>query len=164
MRHRATGFVARSRITGRFNFKHYRHGLLLAEYDYPNLVVDAGLAAIAGNLILTGHTTAFSYLALGTDNTAPDPSDTALGSEITTAGGARALATLSRQTTSVTNDTAQLAKTFTFTAGGTFAITEAGAFDDPTSGIMLCRASFVAINVVPTDTLAGTYKISFAAA
>lgn len=89
------------------------------------------------------------------------PSATALGSEITTGGGARGAATVTNQTTTTTGDTERWVKTFTFTSG--FAVTEEGLFDNNTSGgNMLASQSFSAINVVNTDTLQITHNVVFA--
>lgn len=107
---------------------------------------------------LGGTTTApVTAIALGIGS----PSATALGSEITTAGGQRGAATVTNTTTDSTGDTEQWVKTFTFT--GSFAITEEGLFDNnSTGGNMLASQSFSAINVVDTDTLQITHKVKVA--
>jgi len=152
------GWRPRVKPAGVFHFVHRRaDGTLVEERDVPNLIVSAGLAALAGLSIATGHTNAFDYIAIGTGVTAPVAGNTTLGTEITTGGGARALATLSRVTTTVTNDTARLVKTFTFTSS--FAVTEAGVLDSAAVGTLLCRQTFTAINVVSTETLEVTYSI-----
>lgn len=153
---------ARAGVGGVFHIQHIRDGRVIDERVVHNLVVNAGLAALAGLTIATGHTNAFDYIAIGTGTTAPAAANTALQAEISTGGGARALATLSRVTTTVTNDSAQLVKTFTFTSS--FAVTEAGVFDSSAAGTMLCRQTFTAINVVNTDTLAVTYTVTYVAA
>lgn len=123
-----------------------------------NLIVDSGAAAVAGLIIQVGSTSPFSYIAIGEGNTAATGGNTTLETEITTGGGARALASLSRVTTDISNDTAQLIKTFTFTSS--FGVVEAGVFDSAaTSATMLCRQTFTAIPVVSTDSLEVTYKI-----
>ena len=102
--------------------------------------------------------------AIGTGTTGEGASDTALETEITTGGGARASATCSRVTTSQTNDTAQLVYTWTFSS--TFAVTESGVFDaagPPPSGVMLCRKTFSAINVGSGDQLQITWKVQVSA-
>ena len=151
------------KVAGAFHFEHYRNGALIDERSVRNLIVNDGFAAVAGLIIQTGSTSPFAYLAIGQSTQAAASTDTALYAEIsgTSGGGKRALATLSRVTTDVTNDTAQLAKTFTFTTTGTYAITEAGVFNAITtsSGTMLCRQIFAAINVVILDVLNLTYKI-----
>jgi hypothetical protein len=150
-------------LTGHFGLEHYRAGSLIDSRSVRNTIVNDGLAAVAGLIIQTGSTSPFTYLAIGTSTTAVSSTDTALYGELTTGGGQRSLATLSRVTTDVTNDTAQLVHTFTFTTTGTYPITEAGVFNVVTtssgSGAMLCRQIFTAINVVNTDTLEITYKL-----
>jgi hypothetical protein len=59
-------------------------------------------------------------------------------------------------TTDVTNDTAQLVYTFTVT--GTAAVTESGVFNAASSGVLLARQVFSAINVVNGDSLQITWK------
>ena len=121
-----------------------------------NTITDVGKAVSAGqvNGVTTAPVTAIA-IGIGT------PSATALGSESTTNGGERGAATTSRVTTTVTNDTAQWVKTFTFT--GALALTEEGLFDNNTSGgNMLASQSFSAVNVVNTDTLQVTHKIKCA--
>jgi hypothetical protein len=151
------------KLSGEFHFEQFRSGVLLDERHVRNLIVNGGFAAVAGLIIQTGSTSPFSYLAIGQSTQAAASTDTSLYLEIsgTSGGGARSLATLSRVTTDTTNDTAQLAKTFLFTTTGTYAITEAGVFNTITtsSGTMLCRQTFTAINVVALDVLNLTYKL-----
>jgi hypothetical protein len=143
-------------LRGSFRFRVFRAGALVAERRGFNLIVSAGKAAIAG--LANGlHADPFAYLALGTGTTAPDAADTTLETEITTNGGARALATLSQVTTDVTDDTAQLVKTFAIT--GNLAVTEAGVFDALAVGTMLCRHTFTVINLVNGDSLEVTYQL-----
>jgi hypothetical protein len=121
-----------------------------------NTITDVG-KKIAADQIGGTTTTPVTAIALGIDT----PSTTALGSEITTAGGSRGAATVSNTTTTTTGDTEQWVKTFTFS--GSFAITEEGLFNNNTSGgIMLASQSFSAINVVDTDTLQITHKVTVA--
>ena len=123
---------------------------------FNNLVVNAGLAGMASRCNGSGGEAAFTYLAVGTGTTAPAAGNTALETEITDSGLARASATVSRVTTSVSNDTAQLDKTWNVT--GTKAVTEAGAFNAASSGTMLGRQTFSAVNVANGDTLQVIYK------
>lgn len=124
-----------------------------------NTITNAGLAQIA---LLAGDASAvpFTFLALGTGTTAAAATDTTLVTESSASGLARAAATVTRVTTTVANDTLQLVKTFT--AGASAAITEAGIFNDATTGTLLGRQVFSAVNVASGDTLAITYKVSFA--
>jgi hypothetical protein len=121
-----------------------------------NLITTAGKAGVASRINGDGSEAAFTYLAVGTGTTAADAADTTLETEIVDSGMERAAATASRVTTDVTNDTAQLVKTWTVT--GTKAVTECGALNAASTGTLLGRQVFSAINVVSGDTLAVTYK------
>lgn len=120
-----------------------------------NLVTDAGKAGMASRLNGSGSEAAFTYIAVGTGTTAAASGDTALQTEITDSGLARVSATASRVTVDVTNDGARL--TTTFTVSGTKAVTESGVLNASSSGVLLARQVFSAINVVSGDTLAITW-------
>ena len=121
-----------------------------------NLVTTAGKAGVASRINGDGAEAAFTYLAVGVGTTAADAANTTLESEIVDSGLARAAATASRVTTDVTNDTAQLLKSWT--VSGTKAITEAGTLNAASTGTLLGRQVFSAINVVSGDTFQITYK------
>ncbi len=130
-----------------------------------NLVTSTGKAAVASRINGSGAEAAFVSIGIGTGTTAASVSDTALetgkAADGTGDSGVHALAsgsvTASRVTTSVTNDTAQLLGTVTFTAS--MAVTESGVFNANTAGVMLARQVFSAVNVVSTDTLQLTWKV-----
>lgn len=122
-----------------------------------NLVTNAGFAGAAGRLMGSGAPAAFTYIAVGTGTTAAAVTDTALQTETTTSGLARASGTVSLVTTTVTNDTAQVTNTFTVT--GTVAVTESGVLNAASAGTLLCHQVFTAINVASGDSLAITWKI-----
>lgn len=147
-------------IRGEFDIVHLRGGQEIARYTKRNLITSAGKAGLASVCGGDGGEAVFKYLAIGTATAAAAAGDTALGAEITTGGGERAAATVSRVTTTVTNDTSQLVKTFAFTAA--FAVTEMGALNDPTAGTLLAHQVFSAINVVSGDSLQITHKTIFA--
>lgn len=132
------------------------------ELNLSNLVTDAGMAAVASRINGSGGENAFTYIAIGIGTTAAAQGDTTLQSEITTNGGQRAAATVSRVTTDVTNDTAQLVDTFSFT--GSFAVTESGVFNAASNGVLLARRVFTAINVISGDSLQITWKFDVDAA
>ena len=136
-----------------------KNGGLVESVEKKNLVTSAGKAAVAGLVGNTGSVGAFTYLAVGTGTTAAAVGDTALGAEITTNGLARAAATVSRVTTSVTNDTLQL--TYTWTATGASAVTELGALNAASSGTLLGRQVFSAINTSNGFSLTLTYRFQF---
>jgi hypothetical protein len=122
-----------------------------------NLVTSAGKAGAAGRLNGSGAPAAFTYIAVGTGATAANIADTTLQTETATSGLSRANGTVSLVTTTVTNDTAQVTNTFTVT--GTVAVTESGVLNAASTGTLLCRQTFSAINVVNGDSLAITWKV-----
>ena len=121
-----------------------------------NTITNTGLAGIASRINGDGSEATFTYLAVGTGTTASSATDTTLETEITDSGLIRASATCSRVTTTVTNDTAQLVYTWTVT--GTKAVTEAGALNISSAGVLLGRQVFSAVNVANEDSLQLTYK------
>ena len=139
-------------------FGHWTEEPMLAS----NLITNAGLAVMASRFNGADSEAAVTYIALGTGATAANVTDTTLVTEISTGGGSRAAATASRQTTTVTNDTSRLLKTFSFTSS--FAVTESGIFNAASSGDMAARQVFSAINVSNGDSLQVTWDIDFAAA
>lgn len=125
-----------------------------------NLITNAGFALIAGRLNGSGSPAAATYIAVGTGTNAANVADTTLQTESATAGLSRASATVSLVTTTVTNDTAQMLVTFTVT--GTVAVTESGVLNAASTGTLLCRQVFSAINVVNGDSLQITWKVKAA--
>jgi hypothetical protein len=123
-----------------------------------NLVTTAGASGVAARINGSGSPAAYTYIALGTNTTAAADANTQLGAEITTSGGARAAASVSLVTTETSGDTAQLQNTFAFTTGGTFAITESGVLNAASTGTLLARQVFSAINVASGDSLQVTWK------
>lgn len=123
-----------------------------------NLIVNTGLAEIAGLIGNTGTPTAFTYLAVGSASTAAAATDTTLETELTDGGLERAAATVTRTTTTTTNDTLQLVKVFTVT--GTKTVREVGVFNDSSVGIMLSRSVLVSDkNLESGDTFTLTYQL-----
>ena len=121
-----------------------------------NLVTNAGAAGVASRINGDGSEAAFTYIAVGTGTTAANVADTTLETESAASGLSRAAGTASRVTTDVTNDTAQLLKSFSVT--GSVAVTESGVLNAAASGVLLARQVFSAINVVNGDTLQITWK------
>lgn len=124
-----------------------------------NTVTNTGKAAMASRFNGSGGEAAFTYLAVGTGATAAAAGDTALGAEISTSGLSRANATVSRVTTTQTNDTAQAL--YTWTASGSVSPTECGILNASSSGILAARQVFTAIPLVSTDSFQLTYKVQF---
>lgn len=146
---------------GRARIQIFQDGKCIQDGGWQkNGSTNAGLAVISGLAGNTGAQNAFIYLELGTGNTAFSASQTTLISAITDSGLARAAATISRVTTTQTNDTLQL--TYTWTASGTKTIAEVGVFNAASSGVMGYRQ-------VPASTLSAvsgnqimiTYQIKY---
>lgn len=121
-------------------------------------VVDSGLAIVT-NRVKNGDTGATEpkYMHWGTGVTAADVANTALG---TARAEARTSATTSQQTTTTTNDTYRAIGTIAC-ASTAAAITEYGQFDASTSGNMLVRATFDAINLQVGDSIQFTSNVVF---
>ncbi len=122
-----------------------------------NLIVSAGKAGAASRINGSGGEAAFTYIGVGTGTTSPAAGNTTLETELAASGLSRANGTVSRITTSVTNDTAQV--TYAFSVTGSQAVTEAGLFNASSSGTLLARQAFSALNVVNGDSLTITWRI-----
>ena len=109
-----------------------------------NLVVDVGLAAIAG--MLSGDIAAglYKYIGVGTDATAEDHAQTALLAEVET----RISGTQGRATGSVTNDTYTLSAAVGCVSAR--ALNESGIFNSatPSGSAMLARKKFLTVKNV----------------
>jgi len=123
---------------------------------------NVGFAAVAGLMGDVDAQDPFTYLALGTGSTAADPTDTTLEAEIADTGLARHVATVSRVTTTVANDTMQLL--YEWTATGVKILREIGAFNAAAAGAMLGRKVFDAITTAVDMKVKMTYKFPFSAA
>lgn len=112
---------------------------------------------------LTAAFGAWTHIAVGSGSTNFADTQTTLVTEITTNGLARAAATASRVTTTVTNDTAQWTKTFTVTglgAGVGITAREYGLFNQSSGGTMAMRFVDAAdATHVDNDAIALTLKL-----
>ncbi len=128
------------------------NGELKNECEVSNLVVDAGLDFIASRMAGTSSAV-MSHMAIGSDDTAADAGDTTLGSE---------LGRVTLDSATVTDNA--IAYVATFPAGtGTGAVTEAGLFNDATTGDMLCRTVFSVINKAAGDSMVITWTVTVSA-
>ena len=122
-----------------------------------NLVPSAGAAGVASRLMGSGSEAVFIYIGVGTGSTAANATDTGLETETTVSGLTRATGAISRSTTDVTNDTAEVTKTFS--VSGTVAVTESGVYNAAFgSGTLLNRQVFSAVSVENGDSLQMTHK------
>jgi len=125
-----------------------------------NTITKAGMAQLA---LLAGDAAAvpFTYLAVGSNSTAVSADDTALGTEITNHGLERAAATVSRVTTTNTNDTLQLYKVWTASGGSSDTVKEVGIFNAASGPTILGHALTGDKAVASGETLTGTYQVKF---
>lgn len=135
------------------------NGNVRDSFTVDNSIMNAGLAQLA-SLAGDASATPFTYLALGTSSTAVAASQTALQAEITDTGLARASATVSRVTTTQTNDTLQ--EYYEWTASGSKTIEEVGIFNASSAGVMLSRALTSTKTVTNGEKINVTYKVKFA--
>lgn len=139
-----------------------RDGELVYENETHNLTPNAAIAAFIKRIGGDGSTSAFTYLALGTGDTAAANDDTALETEITDSGLERASATVTYETDSITGDTLQLVKEWIAT--GSKSVTEVGVFNDASAGTLGGRTVKTAVPLEANDVYTITYKIILARA
>jgi hypothetical protein len=145
------------KIKGSYEFQIFdTKGNIRDSWTVDNLVVDGGLALIAG--LVTGTGTAPTYIAVGTDSTAVAGTQTTLEAEIIDSGLERAEGTITLVTENVNNDTIQIQ--YVWTATGDKTVEEVGIFNDPSAGTMLSRALTTSKEILSGDSLAGTYKLT----
>lgn len=126
-----------------------KDGNVKDERTFKNLVVSAGKTFIASRMVGTSANI-MSHMAIGSDNTAADAADTALGSEL----GRVAI-------DSGTSSGAVATFVATFPAGtGTGAVVEAGLFNASSSGTMLCRTVFSVVNKGADDAMTITWQVT----
>lgn len=122
------------------------------------VLTNAGKAAIASRICGAGAEAVFDYLATGTGTTAAAAADTTLETEITDSGLARAQdASPTRETTTVTNDTAVVSVTFSVT--GTKAVTEGGLLNAASGGTLMVHDVHAVINLANGHTYIYTVKV-----
>jgi len=118
--------------------------------EIPNTIVTAGKNELAS--LITGNGTAFGYMAVGTGTTSVVAGDTTLETELdrnaTTVSGGTA-----------TNNTIEF-ETVWNAGDGTGSITEAGIFNAASSGDMLARTTFSAVNKSASDILTITWTVT----
>jgi len=118
--------------------------------EIPNTIVTAGKNELAS--LITGNGTVFGYMAVGTGTTSVVAGDTTLETELdrnaTTVSGGTA-----------TNNTIEF-ETVWNAGDGTGAITEAGIFNASSSGDMLARTTFSAVNKSASDILTITWTVT----
>jgi hypothetical protein len=129
-----------------------KDGNIKSEQNEKNLVVTAGLNYIAARMTDTSEPTDMSHMAVGTGTTSAAAGQTALVTEsarVALTGGEGAPSTNT------------IVYTATFPAGtGTGALTEAAVLNASSSGTMLCRTVFSAVNKGADDSVTITWTIT----
>lgn len=122
------------------------------EQETNNLVVTTGLDWIAARLYDTGIPADMSHMAIGTGIIAAAAGDTALGTQS---------AIVALTSTTVSTNTVQYVASFAAgTPASAAAITEAGLFNAASSGTMLARVVFDAVNKSVSDSLTVTWTVT----
>lgn len=146
----------------RLTARHLRKNPATGEYEeigrrevYDKCVTDVFVADVVDSLVAAAYLNDYKYHDSGTGVGGEVAGDTALG---TPCGESRDAGT------QVEGATANIYKTVaTHTYAGTFAITEHGVFDASTSGILMDRTVFSAINVTASDKIEFTYELTLTA-
>lgn len=124
-------------------------GKVKEEHDFKNLVVTVGKNFVASRMVGTAANV-MSHMAIGSSSTAANVLDTTLGAQL-----GRVILASGSATNAVVTYTA------TFPAGtGTGAVVEAGIFNDPTTGTMLCRTVFAVVNKGVDDAMSVTWTVT----
>jgi len=135
--------------------------------EKENLVVTIGKELLAGLIGGIDTSAAVTYMAVGTDNTAPDAANATLGTEIYR----EVIGSATKETTTSTNDTCTFVTTLDEgDAGADGALTEAGLFGSKTgtvasatvdTGMLLSRVTFSTITKTSSLALTITWKLQF---
>lgn len=145
-------------LRGKFHFKLKAHdGTLKEERNVENVITLSGKGSVSALILKDIGGSAYDAIAIGVGTATATNTQTALDTEY-----AKAACVGTQTQVTSTNDTAQLVGSFAFT--GAAAIVEAGVFSLTASatGVMLARQTFAALNATSGDTLAVTYKVTFA--
>lgn len=134
-------------------------GYFTRKAHYANLITTAGKGLISGRINGVGAPAAPTYMAIGTGATAANASDTALQTELSGNGLNRGAGTATLQTTTVTNDTCRLVKSWTSSSVGDVAVTEMGILNAASVGTLLVRNVFSAYTLRTNDTFEITHNL-----
>jgi hypothetical protein len=145
-------------MRGKFEFKlRDARGDLKDYREACNIITLSGKGSVSALILKDIGGSAYDAIAIGIGTTAATNLQTALATEY-----AKVACVGTQVQVTSTNDTAQLVGSFAFT--GAAAIVEAGVFSltATVTGVMLARQVFAALNATSGDTLAVTYKVTFA--
>lgn len=155
-RHRALTEAVRLRVPNMVHIvARHKDGTIFFDKTVHNLRTNAGINWQYGQM--AGTTAAVcTYIALSNSGATPAATDTALASEITANGLARANGTASH-TANATSYTIA----YTFTATGAQSAQNAGLLNASSSGTLCFENTFTQVTMASGDTLAVTWTINF---
>ena len=153
------------KILYRFGIKkeHLWLGDYKRELNFSNILTNDAFAFMASRIGGDGAEAIANYIALGTGTNAAAVTDTTLQTETSATGLARAAATISRVTTTETDDTARALKLFTNASGGPIAVTEYGLLNAAAAGVLVGRKVEAAVSVADGDGIQVTYDVKASA-
>lgn len=137
-----------------------RDGKILEDLLFHNVITKTGLAAVASRINGAGSEAAFAWIGIGITATAESENDTALLAERDQSGATNTnhkAATVSRVTTTDTNDTARHVTTFNISTS--LSVAETGLFNATPGGVMLARKGFTALPFIAGDNFTVTWDI-----
>lgn len=133
------------------------------EIYIPNLVVATGKTFIASRIVGTSAAI-MSHMGIGTNATGEVVGDTALGAELTVAGGytgySRAALSIATSSSNVVTYSASFPANNPSAPAGGAILREAGIFNASSAGTMLCRTTFPIVTKLPADALTITWTIT----
>lgn len=133
------------------------------EVYVPNLVVSTGKSFIASRMVGVSAPI-MAFMGLGTSSTTELVGDSALGAELTVAGGytgyARAALSIATASANVVTYSANFAANNPSGPSGGAVLREAGIFNASAAGTMLCRTTFPIVTKLPSDALTITWTIT----
>jgi hypothetical protein len=144
--------MEKATLIGKFHIALFDGDKIIEERNVYNTIMNGGKAQVAGLILTDVGGTGCDYVAVGTGTTAPNVTQTALVGE-----KYRNACTGSLQTTTVANDTARLTCSIAITATAT--MSEAGAFNSSSAGVMLARTTYSALAVSSGNTLQVGYSV-----
>lgn len=124
--------------------------------DIDNLVVNTGKNYVANRMQsdVSGGSPLMSHMAIGAGVSAAGATDSALGDQ-------KARVALNANSPTLSGATVTYVATFgTNTPSSAAAITEAGIFNDSSTGTMLCRTVFDVVNKQSSDSMTITWSVT----
>jgi len=147
--------MEKTSLSGTFHVAVLSDGKEIYHNVVPNTIMNAGKAVVSGLIAKDIGEDAFDHIAIGTDNSAPNVTDTSMYAEVYRNSG-----TGSQETTTVTDDTARLTTSIAITSSVT--LQEAGIFNSSSAGDMLARATYSATTASSGDTVNIGYDVKVA--